>query len=99
MSAPYSYPISERDAAEAEHAYLNWHNLPEAANLLDRLSMALDDDWSDIICELEGCRDEARTEYANHLPEYSDHELDAADEKAPSIDDAIDMLFGFARAA
>ena len=32
MSAPYSYPISERDAAEAEHAYLNWHKLPEAAD-------------------------------------------------------------------
>lgn len=99
MSAPYSYPISERDAAEAEHAYLNWHKLPEAANLLDSLRSAPDDMWSDIISELEGCRDEARTEYANHLPEYSDHELDAADEKAPSIDDAIDMLFGFARAA
>ena len=99
MSAPYHYPISERDAAEAEHAYLNWHREPEAANLLDSLRSAPDDMWRDIICELEGCRDEARTEYANHLPEYSDHELDAADEKAPSIDDAIDMLFGFARAA
>ena len=99
MSAPYHYQISERDAAEAEHAYLNWHREPEAANLLDSLRSAPDDMWSDIISELEGCRDEARTEYASYLGEFGDHELDAADEKAPSIDDAIDMLFGFARAA
>jgi hypothetical protein len=96
MSAPWHTTTIERDLAEAEYNYLQWHKMPDAVNLLDRLQMAPGDMWPDIVGELEGCRDEARDTFADHLGEYDDALLDIADEQALSVEEAIDRAMGVA---
>jgi hypothetical protein len=96
MSAFWHTPIIERDLAEAEYNYLQWHKMPEAVALLDRLQMAPDDMWPDIASDLEGCRDDARDTFVRCLGEYDDALLDIADEQALSVEEAIDRAMGVA---